>query len=282
MKVAYLGSGETSFTGIVTRREFPNDELIPILPITDVVYAVEGGQVDFGVIPFQNILECKVFEGLDALVECNNTHIVQEIFSPIVHCIGALKNHGKIKRIMSKDTALAQCGKYLRKNYPDAKKKGTDSTDDAVKSIVELGLMDSAAIASEESMSSKLEIIAKDIVPNNRTRFAIIGTNCYNFPTGDDKTFLAIYPPKNIPGTLFDILKTFKDSNINLEGINERRNLKEGGYYFYVEINGHAESEVVKNAMEHCKGYVKILGSYENTHWDDEKGGANNAKENDN
>lgn len=264
MKIAYLGPEGKGYTYSMTRQLFSNEELLPLLPIRRVVMAVENGQVDFGVIPFENAKEGKVWEGLDTLAVCKKTKIVQESFLPIVHCLGALNSHGEIKKIMSKDTAIAQCGEYLYSTYPDVQTIATSSTGEAVDIVVNLNLTDTAAIASEETLRPRLEVLARDISPNNKTRFGIISRDPTP-PTEDDKTLIALYPPTDSPGTLVQMLHCFADRGLNLEGISERP-LMPRGYYFYSEINGHEDDKLVREALQAAR-FVKVIGSYRNSYW---------------
>ena len=270
MKVAYLGPRGT-FSENAAIDLFPNAERISVLPIRRVVREVEAERADFGVVPLENYDGGKVRETLDALTEVHKTRIVKEAPFPIVHCLGALKEHGDIKTIFSRDQAIEQCSLYICDNYPDAETIATQSTVAAVERIVREKLYDCAVIAPEEAiLRAGLAIMNRDIVLNNVTRFVVLSRE-YTEPTGDDKSFVAIYPPeKDKPGVLHDITQIFYDRKINLHGIFERRNRQTGGYYFYTEFDGHEKEENIRKALSEV-GFVKVLGSYRNSHWDDEE-----------
>src|SRR5690606_39890480 len=82
---------------------------------------------------------------------------------------------------------------------------------------------------------------------------------------GWDKTTLA-FTVDHKPGSLFRALKIFADMNINLTKIESRpmRTLL-GQYLFLVDLEGHKDDDVVKEALgqlyKQCK-FFKILGSY--------------------
>ena len=151
MRIAYLGP-EKTFTETLTRQIFPDAELVPMIPIRRVVMAVERGNVDLGVIPLENIYNGHVIHTLDSLTRCENVRIVQERKMKVVHCLGALPNHGKITRIHSKDQALEQCDQYIFENFPDAELVLASSTSEAAAYIAQSGYLDSAAIASEAAL----------------------------------------------------------------------------------------------------------------------------------
>ncbi len=282
IKIAYLGP-EKTFTEKAAREFFKNHhnaEFIPFQPIRNVIMAVENGKVDFGVVPLENFYNGEVRETLDSLNECSKTKIVSERALEIIYCLGALKNHTKIKKILSKDQALEQCGKYLCLHLAEATTIATTSTMQAAENIKSANMLDAAAIASRPAIESAgLKILAKDICPNNKTRFVLIAKKP-TMPTGDDKTFISIHPPiRDKPGVLYNSLGFFANFGINLEDLKSRPDGKKG-YYFYIELDGHEADKKVIMALDAIKFYldpenkhpntIKILGSYKNAHWKDE------------
>ena len=284
MKVAYLGAEKSStFTEKIAREIFnANYEFVPLRPIINVINAVETEKTDFGVVPIENLINGEVRETLDFLTETSKTKIIQEKALKIVHCLGTLRGNEKINEVYSKDQALEQCSKYLYENYPNAILITTSDTAEGAGFIAKQNILEAGAIASEQALKDAgLEIIARDICPNNKTRFVVLGRD-YAKPTGDDKTFLAIHPVvRDRPGVLADTLIFFRDRGINLEYIQSRPD-KDKGYYFYLELNGHKDEKNIEESIKNLRNYlldlsvdknynpVKILGSYKNTHWKDE------------
>ncbi|MBD3253428.1 ACT domain-containing protein [Candidatus Pacearchaeota archaeon] len=275
MKIAYLGP-ENTFTENITKKLFPEDELIPIKPIRKVIQAVELGNVDKGIVPIENFYSGEVIETLDALTEVSRTRIIESIGFSIKHCLGTLPENSEIKKIFSKDQAINQCSKYLCENYPNVETISVSSTSEAVNRIKNENMLDAGAIASEEALlNNNLKILSKEICPNNKTRFAILG-NEETKPTGDDKTFLTFHPVKDRPGILQSCLGFFSNLGINLDYIQSRPDGK-GGYRFYIELKGHEKDKAVKIAIKSLKysldsednyqEVVKILGSFPNTDW---------------
>ncbi|MFH1307605.1 MAG: prephenate dehydratase domain-containing protein, partial [archaeon] len=277
---AYLGP-EKTFTEKAAQELFPDDELVAMQPIRKVILAVENGEVEAGVVPIENFYNGEVRETLDTLSECSKTNIVKEKAMKIVLCLGALKNHGKISKILSKDQAIEQSSRYLSENYPNAQAIAVPSTAEAVNIIKNEKMSDGAAIASEKALAEGgLEFLDRDICPNNKTRFVVLSRQKAK-KTGDDKTFLALHPPvSDKPGVLHNSLGVFAGLNINLELIMSRPDGKKA-YFFYIELDGHEDDENVKMAINSLKlsldpekkfpDTVKILGSYPNSHWKDEE-----------
>lgn len=276
MKIAYLGPKGTFSEKAAIALSNEKDKLIPLQPIRNVVMAVENKEADIAIVPLENFYNGEVRETLDALTICSKAKIIQEKAFPIIHCLGA-KNLEQINKIMSKDQALEQCAGYLCDNYPKAETIAVSSTSEAIERIKKENLKETGVIASEDALiKSGFCIIDRDIVPNNKTRFVVIGLT-KTHSSGDDKTFLAIHPPiQDKPGILFRTLGFFANFEINLEDIKSRPDKKEG-YYFYAELDGHEEDKKVKMALDSIKfsldpknkfpDTINVLGSYKNTHW---------------
>jgi len=75
-----------------------------------------------------------------------------------------------------------------------------------------------------------------------------------------------MFSVKDKSGALHDMLVPFKKNNINLTKIESRPSKKKPWeYYFFVDIQGHADDKKVKNALAQLKkrsALLKILGSY--------------------
>jgi prephenate dehydratase len=99
---------------------------------------------------------------------------------------------------------------------------------------------------------------------NNETKFVLIGKE-FNHDSSGKISSLIIAPRKDRPGLLFDILKSFKDNDLNLIKIESRPSKsKLGTYIFYIDIDGNHKDEAVKRAVSGIRGEseVYILGSY--------------------
>ncbi|MDW7999291.1 MAG: prephenate dehydratase domain-containing protein, partial [Thermodesulfovibrio sp.] len=171
----------------------------------------------------------------------------------------------KIKKIYSHPHARAQCREWLRKNMPEIPVYDVASTAEAARqaSLDE----EVAAIASDFAANIYgLKFIAKHIedYKNNFTRFFILGKT---FPgkTGSDKTSI-MFSLQDKPGALYNALKPFKDSGINLTKIESRpAKMRKWEYIFFVDFIGHIEDEVVKSTLEDVKNQcieLVHLGSY--------------------
>ena len=133
--------------------------------------------------------------------------------------------------------------------------------------IKEQNIMDSAAVASARAAEIyEMKILAREIEdnPNNFTRFFMLSKND-SPPTGTDKTSI-VFSVKHKPGALFDAVKEFADSKINLTKIESRpTRQKAWEYNFYLDFEGHHQDKIVKDTLDRLEKhslFLKVLGSY--------------------
>jgi prephenate dehydratase len=102
-------------------------------------------------------------------------------------------------------------------------------------------------------------------VSNNQTRFVVLSESDH-VPTGNDRTSICFDFSQDAPGVLFDTLGELARRNINMIKIESRPDKRSlGQYVFLVDLEGHREDEVIRDALEGIRSHVsmfKILGSY--------------------
>ena len=271
--IAYLGPRAT-FTHQAAVKQFGDSmEYRPMPSITDVFAEVDKGEAQYGVIPIENSAEGVVFHSLhsfDILVG-SDLKIVAQIFLPITHNLISNSKLKDVKRVYSKDQAIAQCRGWLRRHVPQAETVDVSSTSEAVRiAAKEEG---AAAIASALAAAEHdVPIIGESIqdMNNNVTRFLVIGHEgeCpERVGGGRDKTSLVLSIPDR-PGALQECLEPFSRRKINLVKIESRPSrVKAWEYWFFVDVIGHYEDEPIQEAIAELESIcpvVKWLGSYPN------------------
>jgi chorismate mutase/prephenate dehydratase len=110
--------------------------------------------------------------------------------------------------------------------------------------------------------------LERDIQDNsaNATRFLVLGRQC-GPSSGADRTSL-MFSLRDEAGALHRALAPFRRFRINMTKIESRPSKRKAWeYFFFADIDGHAEDTKVAKAIEmlgqHCS-FVKILGSYPN------------------
>ncbi len=266
VKIAYLGP-EATFTHQAAISKFGASlDYEPCTTIEDVFAKVESGLVNYGVVPVENSIEGAVTNTFDRFYN-TNLKICAEIYLPISLCLIAKSPLSEIKRIYSKDVAMAQCRRWLNENLSHAVQTPVDSTSHAVELVA--AEENCAAVAS--LLAGELynvPVVAKGIedLSGNTTRFIVLSKN-FCGPSGNDKTTV-LFSLKHHAGALHNALEVFANAKLNLTKIESRPNKSLAWEYnFFVDFVGHAEDEHVQETLklvtEHC-ATLKVLGSYPN------------------
>jgi chorismate mutase / prephenate dehydratase len=265
LKVAFLGP-EYSFSHLAAVERFGQSmEFLRVGTIAAVFEEVNRRHADFGVVPLENSTDGRVADTLDMFIRMPQLKINSEIRLRIHHNLLANCDQPEIRRVYSKGQALSQCRNWLSKNVPHASLHEVSSTADAA--MLAQREQGAAAVASRQAaVKYSLRILYTNIedVPDNETRFAIIGTQEVG-KSGNDKTAI-MFRIAHAPGALVDALNVFKQNKINLtwiESFPARTGKPE--YVFFADFDGHAEDPKVKRALNALQEYchtVTVLGSF--------------------
>ncbi|WP_447975335.1 prephenate dehydratase [Nitrospira sp. Kam-Ns4a] len=264
-KVVYLGPPAT-FTHLAASQKFGSSaHYIPVNGIKDVFDEVERGRANFGVVPIENSTEGVVNHTLDMFID-SNLLIYGEVLQEVSHhLLSRAERVEEIQKIYSHPHAIAQCRHWLEANLPQVPLAEVASTARAAELCT--AEPTAAAIASELAAELYgLKVLKARIEDNinNVTRFLIL-SKCVPERTGKDKTSVML-SVKDRVGALYDLLRPFASHGINLTKIESRPSRRKAWeYIFFVDLEGYAEEERVKKALDEVKGrclFFKILGSY--------------------
>lgn len=265
LKVAYLGP-EGTFTHLAALRHFGSSaNYIPVESIKATFDAVESNKAEYGIVPIENSNEGVVSYTLDMFMDYD-LKIAAEIMLEISHnLVSKSGDKAKIEKIYSHPQATAQCRMWLERNMPGIHIFEATSTSRAA----EIASKDETAAAISSELAAKLydlNFVERHIEDNkkNYTRFLMISKD-YPSKTGNDKTSI-LFSLKDRPGALYESLKPFMESNINLNKIESRPSKRRAWeYIFFIDMEGHIEDERVTTAIQKTKEiclYLKHLGSY--------------------
>jgi prephenate dehydratase/prephenate dehydrogenase len=269
-RYATLPKGTYSYTATESHIAVGGADIVTFETIDDVVDALEEGKVDKAIVPIYNTHDKKIHESLDRIANLKKgLFIIDNVVMPIEHAIGCLEPRHEIKVLVSKDTVFRQCHTYIKEHYRNASHQSVSSTAEGIEYILSKGAKDIAVIASKNAIRGRgLIVIAENVVPYNRTRFAVLGKTIAE-RTGCDATLVVTYPLKDKTGLLCDILLEMKKRDINLKDLSSDTEVQTQKPFFYIELEGHIKDERVKNALESIEkevireeGSVRFLGSY--------------------
>jgi len=264
-KVAYLGPSAT-FTHLACLRKFgASAQYVPMTSIKEVFNEVERGRAHFGVAPIENSTEGVVNHTLDMFID-SNLQIYGEVQQEVSHhLLSKADSLSAIKKIYSHPHAIAQCRNWLETNLPGVPTSEVHSTARAAEICADDPT--AAAIASELAGQLYGLIVLKARIEdniNNFTRFLVLSLTPAE-RTGKDKTSLML-SVKDKVGALYDLLRPFASTGVNLTKIESRPSRRKAWeYIFFIDIEGHMDEERVKKALAELKSrclFFKILGSY--------------------
>jgi chorismate mutase/prephenate dehydratase len=264
-KIAFLGPWATWAHQAALKKFGSSGLFIPCADVLGVMEEVINSRADFGIVPVENSNEGPVNITLDLLLDMN-LNVCGEISIKVDQCLLVKEQKSQILRIYSHPQALAQCRKWISREYPDVELIPVSSTAEAAKKVVKESY--SAAIASEASSKIyKLHILESGIQDGkqNYTRFFVLGNN-KNKPTGDDKTSIIFRLKDDRYGALYEVLGIFDKNKINMTKIESRPSKKKAWeYIFFVDFLGHCQDKKIAQALKDMTdacSFLKVLGSY--------------------
>ena len=274
MRIAYLGPAGT-FTEDALAEAVSEADYEPLRTPTvhDAILAVERGEAERALVPFENSIEGAVRSTLDTLAfDAQEVTIVGEHdFAVQPHLIAREPLElESVQAVLSHPQPLAQCARFLRQHLPAAERRSLSSTAEAVKVVCEstepwaaIGSRAAAELYGGEILREGIEDEA-----GNVTRFVWIAPSGVE-PSGDGpwKTSLVFSElGEDHPGALVEALQEFSSRAVNLSRI-ESRPLRQGlgRYMFFCDLEGSTGDTAVAEAIEALRSKaesVRILGSY--------------------
>jgi prephenate dehydratase len=275
MRIAYLGPAGTFTEDALGEALGPEEEFeAQRMPtVHDAILAVERGEADRALVPFENSIEGSVRSTLDTLAfDADAVTIVGEHDFAVraMLIVREQLDLDEITAVLSHPQPLAQCARFLRESLPAAERRSVSSTAEAARLVGEssqpwaaIGARAAAGIYGCTVLREGIEDEA-----NNVTRFVWIAP-AEAEPEGGErwKTSLVFSElGEDHPGALVNALQEFSSREVNLSRI-ESRPLRRGlgRYMFFCDLEGAADSAAVSEAIEALRGKadsVRILGSY--------------------
>ena len=162
-----------------------------------------------------------------------------------------------VRKIFSHTQPLAQCRKFLHKNFPDAEIVATTSTARAAELVAKSDENFAAICTERAGKLNGLTIAAKDIQdnPNNSTRFFEITyrpRDAAPIETFDgDKVLIICQIDGSRAGSLCDVLAEFAKRGVNMTRIESRpaRTIL-GAYIFFFDLETDAGDDALRESIK--------------------------------
>ena len=230
---------------------------------------VNASECHLAMIPIENSVAGRVAD-IHYLLGGYDLKIYSEHFQEINHQLmvkpGASLD--TIKNVRSHSMAIGQCHAAIKK-YNLSVIIMADTAGSA-KFISEQGTMEDSAIASTLAADTYgLDIVDTNIqdMKNNTTRFLIMSKELQQ-ERNENLSYLTscIFEVKSVPSALYKALGGFATNGVNLTKLESF--IVDGDFnkaQFYIDLDGHAEDQSVKGALEELSFYtekLKVLGVY--------------------
>ena len=273
---ARLGRDTAAYQGvpgawsqIALQRLFPFARQTACTTWGEVFDAVQSGDAQFGVLPFENSNAGDVSTVLDLLYTHPDIIISRMCDLPIRQDLLAVPGATlqTIRTVVSHPQALAQSSVFVQQH---GFKTGTwGNTADAARHVAELGDPTVAAIASAETAELYgLQILSPGINAegDNTTRFIVIErADTAPTMTGEGQRLALLFTARHKPGQLAVVLDQIGARGFNMECIKSRpRPHVPFEYYFYIELVGahQPDRERLMERMSSICETVRLLGAY--------------------
>ncbi len=265
LRVAYLGP-EGTFTQQAVYRQFGHSVNASAQPsIEEVFRQVQGGEVDFGVVPIENSSQGIVTHTLDMFLH-HEVCIAAEVEMRIhQHLLTRARRLDDIERVYAHQQSLSQCKHWIEKHLAHAELIALSSNAEAARRVRHAP--DAAAIAGRHAAEVYgLPVLFANIEDHvdNTTRFLVLGRELLP-ASGEDKTTLMIAGLDGA-GALFSLLEPLARHGVNMTRIESRPSRRERWQYvFFIDVEGHVEDPGLSQALadlEGAAGEVRVLGCY--------------------
>jgi prephenate dehydratase len=274
VRIAYLGPAGT-FTEDALHEAAPQGGFEPLRTATvhDAILAVERGEAERALVPFENSTEGAVRSTLDTLAfDAEAVTIVGEHdYAVRAHLIVREPLElEQVEAVLSHPQPLAQCARFLRGHLPEAERRSVSSTAAAVRMVAESTRPWAAIGARSAAELYGCTILREGIEDEagNVTRFVWIAPEGTS-PSGEEpwKTSLVFSElGEDRPGALVEALQEFSSRGVNLSRIESRPlRLGLGRYMFFCDLEGAESDPAVSEAIAALRTKaesVRILGSY--------------------
>ncbi len=259
-----------SFSEMAAMQYFgPTVDILSCNSFDQVSEEVKSGKANYAILPIENSQTGGINNVHDLLLS-ENLFAIGEVILRIEHCLISHYDTRleQVEKIYSHPQALAQCEKYLLRNFPECQIIPVYDTAGSIKQIKESGDLKAAGIASRRAAAYYgMKIIESGIEdnPSNCTRFLVFCSDMINHKK-NNKTSI-IFAVVSIPGAIYKCLKEFSVRDINLSRLESRPSrVKPWEYVFYMDFEKGLQEKVARDALEalkECTTFIKIIGTYQ-------------------
>lgn len=263
--------GSDSFQA--ARQYAPDARILLFNRASDILAAFLGGDAEYALVPVYNTREGEIKETFRLVTQLDQGYWIDNVVLPIHLSLGAISKTAltstSIDTIVGRSSVFRQCEEYIDEHFPRATLMSVQDIEAALADIRTHNKINCAVIESEDLLKKHgIELIAREVVSHNRTRFALLGRDLAK-TSGYDATAFITKPLRDRVGMLADILGEFTRRGINILDLQSENDIKTQKLRIYIEAEGHIEDNLLREALARIEksviqeeGSIKLLGSF--------------------
>ena len=266
-KIAFQGElGANSHIACVEC--YPDMEAMPCASFDDAFAALREGAAHLAMMPVENTVAGRVAD-IHRLLPGSKLYIVGEHFMRVNHCLLALpdSDEAALTHVHSHEMALGQCRKLIAEL--GLTPQVAADTAGSARDLAATKTSGHAAIASKLAAEIYgLNVLRENIEDSasNTTRFLIMSATPDDAEPDEENVMTSfIFRVRNVPAALYKALGGFATNKVNMTKLESYQPNGFLATQFYADIEGHPESEPVRQALEELSFYcseMDILGVY--------------------
>ncbi|MDX2471819.1 MAG: prephenate dehydratase domain-containing protein [SAR324 cluster bacterium] len=222
-----------------------------------------------GVIPIENSTSGTVTQAQDSLIE-HDVEIIGEITVAVQYALVSHVELDQIERYYCHAVAFNQCMQFEADVIPNAEVIYANSNVRSAEKFLESAGQKVAAIVPlpfallDERLSPLVKVEHIQDVDDNETRFLVLKKRSGHLPDfSKNKTSMYVQLHEDRHSLLFEVLKEFHGSNVNLCRLESRpAKGSKWQYGFFIDFYNNSQVSACLNALAVKDIEYKIIGSY--------------------
>jgi len=263
--------GSDSFQA--ARQYAPDARILLFNRVSDILAAFLAGDAEYALVPVYNTREGEIKETFRLVTQLDQGYWIDNVVLPIHLSLGTISKTAltstPVDTIIGRSSVFRQCEEYIDEHFPRATLMSVQDIEAALADIRTHNKTNCAVIESEDLLKKHgIELIAREVVSHNRTRFALLGRDLAK-TSGYDATAFITKPLRDRVGMLADILGEFTRRGINILDLQSENDIKTQKLRIYIEAEGHIEDNLLREALARIEksviqeeGSIKLLGSF--------------------
>ncbi len=247
---------------------YPDKDVLPCATFDEAFAALRNGTAALAMMPVENTVAGRVAD-IHRLLPGSKLYIIGEHFMRVSHCLLALpdSDEASLTHVHSHEMALGQCRNLIGELGLTAQVAA--DTAGSARDLAAAKTPGHAAIASKLAAEIYgLKVLRENIEDSasNTTRFLIMSAEPDDAEPDETNVITSfIFRVRNVPAALYKALGGFATNKVNMTKLESYQPNGFLATQFYADIEGHPESEPVRQALEELSFYcseMDILGVY--------------------